>query len=176
MYLTISLIYRYMISNDESFKQVVVDTMTSSMLLIIFLALKRSSFGGEFLAQHDTIVMLSLCVLALVFHKTLLITLQHRSNNINNNNDIFEIICSLLVSIVTSIVEVWVVSHTAAAIITFILSCITLSWFVVFNGEVVFNWEEIATKNVTKTSKEYNNCFALVAVLLYYTFLILLIV
>lgn len=116
------------------------------------------------MAQNDTIVMLSLCALVLVFHKTLLITLQHRSNSINKNNDIFEIICSLLVSIVTSIVEVGVVSHTAAAIITFIISCITLSWFVVFNGEVVFNWEEISTKDVTKTSKEYKNCFALVVI------------
>lgn len=138
-----------------------------SMLLIICVALKMSSFAGKFIAQHDTIVLLSLCVFVLVFQMILLVTLQHRSNNNDHNNNIFAILCVLLLSSVTSIIEVFVVSRTAAAI-TSILWCITLSWF------LVFNWEEISTKNApgereTQIMIEYS-CSVLVIVFIFYTF------
>ncbi|CAJ2665332.1 unnamed protein product [Trifolium pratense] len=131
---------RNMINNrDRRLEQLARTTLMLSLFLTIVVTLNTSSYIGKFMAEHDTIVMLSLVALVLFFQIAIFrITRYHLSNN--NDDDNIDIkngtLHILVLSSVTSSIEVSLISYIAA-IITFILCCITLTWFVIVNSKEV---------------------------------------
>jgi hypothetical protein len=127
---------------DRRLEQLALTTLMLSFFLTIIVTMNRSSYFGKFMAEHDTTMILSLVALVLFFQIAIFcITRYHLSNN-NNNNINIDIkngtLHILVLSSVTSSIEVSFVSYIAA-IITFILCCITLTWFVEVNSQEVPN-------------------------------------
>jgi hypothetical protein len=125
---------------DRRLEQLALTTLMLSFFLTIVVTMNKSSYFGKFMAEHDTTVILSLVALVLFFQIAIFcITQYHLSNNNNINIDIKNGTLHILVlSSVTSTIEVSLVSYIAA-IITFILCCITLTWFVEVNSQEVPN-------------------------------------
>jgi hypothetical protein len=127
---------------DRRLEQLALTTLMLSFFLTIVVTMNKSSYFGKFMAEHDTTVILSLVALVLFFQIAIFcITRYHLSNNNNNNNNIDiknGTLHILVLSSVTSTIEVSLVSYIAA-IITFILCCITLTWFVEVNSQEVPN-------------------------------------
>ncbi|CAJ2665430.1 unnamed protein product [Trifolium pratense] len=119
---------------DRRFEKLALATAIYSMVLTIFVgAISISSYiGYNLVAEYYTVVILSLIAIALIFQIAIIyFTRQHLSDNDNN---IMTIVHILVLSSVTSSMEVSLVSNIAA-IITFVLCFITIIWFVTVNSQ-----------------------------------------
>jgi hypothetical protein len=104
------------------------------MFCTIFAA--TMTYFGRFMGEHDTAVILSIVALVLFFQIVIFGITWHHLSSSNDNNNTLTIIHILVLSSVTSNIEVSLVSYIAA-IITFILCCITLVWFVIVNSQEI---------------------------------------
>jgi hypothetical protein len=116
-------------NRDRRFEQVALTTTIFSMLLTIFVA--TMTYFGKLMAEHNTIVILSLVAIVLIFQRAIfgIIRNHHHHDHVsNNNNNNTMILYILVLSSVTSSIVVSLISYIAAYV-TFILCCITFTWF-----------------------------------------------
>jgi hypothetical protein len=117
-------------NRDRRFEQVALTTTIFSMLLTIFVA--TMTYFGKLMAEHNTIVILSLVAIVLIFQRAIFGIIRnhhhHHDHVSNNNNNNTMILYILVLSSVTSSIVVSLISYIAAYV-TFILCCITFTWF-----------------------------------------------
>jgi hypothetical protein len=120
-------------NRDRRFEQVALTTTIFSMLLTIFVA--TMTYFGKLMAEHNTIVILSLVAIVLIFQRAIFGII--RNHHVSNNNNNTKILYILVLSSVTSSIVVSLISYIAACV-TFILCCITFTWF------AIVKWYEIS--------------------------------
>jgi hypothetical protein len=131
-----------MVSDKERFEKVAIKSMVLCLILIMFPALKISSFGGKFMAQYDTFIMVFLIVFVFLYQAYLYdITKSHAVNN-----TIYSVLHILLLSSILSVVEVSLVSRTAATVILIL-------WVMTFATIVDNNRKEISNIVVSGRNK-----------------------
>ncbi|CAJ2665297.1 unnamed protein product [Trifolium pratense] len=119
-------------NKDWRFEQLALITTIFSMLLTIIAVMNiSSSYLGKFMAEHDTMVILSLVVLVSFFQIAIFRIIRHHHQLYDYNNNAL-ILGILMLSWITSSIEVSLISYIAA-FITLILCCIPLTWFTFVN-------------------------------------------
>jgi hypothetical protein len=113
-------------NRDRRFEQVALTTTIFSMLLTIFVA--TMTYFGKLMAEHNTIVILSLVAIVLIFQRAIFGIIRNHHDHVSNNNNNTKILYILVLSSVTSSIVVSLISYIAAYV-TFILCCITFTWF-----------------------------------------------
>lgn len=132
---TCNNIYRHMISDIKRLEKVAVNSMTLCFLLVIFTALKLSSFGGKFMEKYDTIMVFFPIYIVLYFQLSLLSTIVNHPVN----KSIFPILYMLLPVTATSVVIVMSLVSRTAAVAVLMLWVIVIASIIYHNWEVIYN-------------------------------------